>query len=52
MSMLRWLGYEVESISSGEKAIEYLRKARDTFQEMGVDYWLRRTQKALVSLRA
>jgi hypothetical protein len=30
-----------------EKALEYLKKVQGMFQEMGMDYWLRRTQEVL-----
>ena len=30
-----------------EKAVETFKKAEGAFQEMGMQYWLRRTQEAL-----
>jgi len=30
-----------------EKAPEYLKKVEAAFQEIGMDYWLRRTQEVL-----
>ncbi|GAG25692.1 unnamed protein product, partial [marine sediment metagenome] len=30
-----------------EKALETLKKADGMFREMGMDYWLRRTQEVL-----
>jgi tetratricopeptide (TPR) repeat protein len=35
-----------------EKALETLKKAQGMFQEMGMDYWLSRTEKALEKLKA
>ena len=35
-----------------EKALETLKKAQGMFQEMGMDYWLSRTEKALEGLKA
>lgn len=39
-------------IDSGQKAkaLEKLRKAQKMFREMGMDYWLARTQKVLARL--
>jgi len=34
-----------------EKALETLKKAEDAFQEMGMDYWLRRTQEVLETVQ-
>ena len=33
-----------------DEALETLTKAQEMFQEMGMDYWLRRTQEALERL--
>jgi tetratricopeptide (TPR) repeat protein len=35
-----------------ENALENLKKAKVMFQDMGIDYWLRRTQKALEKLQS
>ena len=34
-------------VGQREKALENLKKAKGMFQEMGMDYWLRRTQEVL-----
>jgi hypothetical protein len=33
-----------------EEAMEYLKKAKRMFQEMGMDYWLAKTQEVLARL--
>jgi hypothetical protein len=33
-----------------EKALEHLKKAEERFQEMGMDYWLAKTQEVLERL--
>lgn len=39
---------ELYSISGQrDKALEYLKKAEENFQDMGMDYWLGKTQKVL-----
>ena len=35
-----------------EKALASLKRARQMCQEMGMDYWLARTEKALEKLKA
>jgi len=42
-----YLGELYADMGQREKAIETLKKAEGAFQEMGMDYWLRRTQEAL-----
>lgn len=37
-------------IGQKEKALEYLKKAESMAKEMNMDYWLKRTQKALDKL--
>jgi len=37
-------------IGQREKALETLKKATGMFQEMGMDYWLHRTQEVLERL--
>jgi hypothetical protein len=34
-----------------DKALESLRKAEAEFEDMGMDYWLRRTREALASIQ-
>jgi len=34
-------------VGQREKALENLKKAKGMFQEMRMDYWLRRTQEVL-----
>jgi tetratricopeptide (TPR) repeat protein len=41
------LGEFYADTGQGEKALEALKKAESAFQEMGMDYWLRRTQEVL-----
>jgi tetratricopeptide (TPR) repeat protein len=45
-----YLGELYAETGNREKALEYLNKASGMFQEMGMDYWLRRTQKVLSEL--
>jgi len=45
-----YLGELYADTSQREKAIETLKKAEGMFQEMGMDYWLRRTQDVLERL--
>jgi class 3 adenylate cyclase/tetratricopeptide (TPR) repeat protein len=42
-----YLGELYADTGQKEKALETLKKAQDAFQEMGMDYWLRRTQEVL-----
>jgi len=42
-----YLGELYIDTGQGEKALETLKKAEGMFQEMGMDYWLRRTQEVL-----
>ncbi len=37
----------IADIGQKEKALETLKKAEAAFQEIGMDYWLRRTQEVL-----
>jgi class 3 adenylate cyclase/tetratricopeptide (TPR) repeat protein len=46
------LGELYADSGQNEKALEYLEKARDMFQEMGMDYFLRQTQGLLETLEA
>ena len=46
-----YLGDLYADIGQGDKALENLRKAEAMFQEMGMDYWLRRTQSVLDRLQ-
>jgi len=46
-----FLGELYADMGQGEKALECLKKAETMFQEMGMDYWLRRTQSALERLK-
>lgn len=39
-----------QSAGQKEKALETLKTAEAAFQEMGMDYWLRRTQEVLEKL--
>jgi len=41
------LGELYADVGQREKALETLKKAEGAFQEMGMDYWLRRTQEVL-----
>jgi len=45
-----YLGELYGDMGQREKALETLKKAEDAFQEMGMDYWLRRTQTVLAVL--
>jgi class 3 adenylate cyclase/tetratricopeptide (TPR) repeat protein len=47
-----YLGELYADTGQKEKALEALNKAREMFQEMGMDYWLARTEKALEKLKA
>jgi len=42
-----YLGELYADTRQTEKALEYLKKAEGMFQEMGIDYWLCRTQEVL-----
>ena len=46
-----YLGELYADTGQREKALETLKKAEAEFQEMGTDYWLRRTQSVLERLR-
>ena len=46
-----FLGELHADMGQREKALETLQKARGMLQEMGMDYWLARTEKALQKLR-
>jgi hypothetical protein len=35
-----------------EEAVTHMHKARDMYHEMGMDYWLRRTQEVLERVKA
>ena len=41
------LGELYGDMGQAKKALETLKKAEGMFQEMGIDYWLRRTQEVL-----
>jgi class 3 adenylate cyclase/tetratricopeptide (TPR) repeat protein len=45
-----FLGEIYADTGKKEKALEILKKAESEFQEMGMDYWLRRTQEVLESV--
>jgi len=47
-----YLGELYADTGQGDKALENLRKAEAMFQEMGMDYWLRRTQGVLDGLQS
>jgi tetratricopeptide (TPR) repeat protein len=42
-----YLGELYADMGQREKALETLKKAEGMFQEMGMDYWLHRTQEVL-----
>ena len=42
-----YLGELYADTGQKEKALEYLKKAEAEFRDMGMDYWLRRTQEVL-----
>ena len=42
-----YLGELYADAGRKEKALKALRKAKRMFKEMGMDYWLARTEKAL-----
>jgi len=42
-----YLGDLYADTGQNEKALETLKKAEGMMQEMGMDYWLRRTQEVL-----
>jgi hypothetical protein len=44
------LGALYANTGQTEKALESLKKAESMMQEMGMDYWLRRTQEVLESV--
>jgi len=46
-----FLGELYADTGQREKALENLKKAEGMFQEMGMDYWLRRTQEVLSRLQ-
>jgi hypothetical protein len=45
-----YLGELFTYANEREKALEILKRAEKAFQEMGMDYWLARTKKALASV--
>ena len=45
-----WLGELYLNTGENEKAMENLKKAEGMFREMGVDYWLARTEDVLGSV--
>jgi tetratricopeptide (TPR) repeat protein len=45
-----YLGELFTYANEREKALEILKRAEKAFQEMGMDYWLSRTQKVLASI--
>ena len=45
-----YLGETYAMASQKDKAVASLKKAREMCQEMGIDYWLARTEKALEGL--
>ena len=45
-----YLGELYADMGQREKALETLNKAETAFRNMGMDYWLRRTQDALAKL--
>jgi class 3 adenylate cyclase/tetratricopeptide (TPR) repeat protein len=45
------LGEPYADAGQTEKALETLKKAEAAFQEMGMDYWLRRTQEVLARIQ-
>jgi class 3 adenylate cyclase/tetratricopeptide (TPR) repeat protein len=47
-----FLGELYVDMGQGEKALVTIQKARAMFQEMGMDYWMARTQKAMDNLKA
>ena len=47
-----YLGELYADIGQGDKALENLRKAEAMFQDVGMDYWLRRTQSVLYGLQS
>ena len=42
-----FLGELYADTGQREKALEYLKKAQGMFREMGMDYWLGKTQEVL-----
>ena len=46
-----FLGQLYADVGKREKAVESLKKAETEFSEMGMDYWLRRTQEVLEKLQ-
>jgi tetratricopeptide (TPR) repeat protein len=47
-----YLGELYADMGQKEKAMEILKKAEGMMQEMGMDYWLRRTQEVLERVEA
>ena len=47
-----YLGELYADMGQKEKALETLKKAEGAFRKMGMDYWLRRTQKILGKLKS
>jgi tetratricopeptide (TPR) repeat protein len=47
-----YLGEIFADVGQNEKALENLRKAEAEFREMGMPYWLRRTQEVLASVES
>jgi len=45
-----FLGELYADIGQKDLALENLKKAESMFQEMGMDYWLRKTQEVLERL--
>jgi hypothetical protein len=46
-----YLGETYAIVGQKEKALASLKKAREMGQDMGMDYWLARTEKALEKLQ-
>ena len=46
-----FLGELYADTGQKEKAMENLKKAEDNFREMGMDYWLNKTQEVLDKLK-
>ena len=48
----QYLGELYAHTGQREKALENLQKAEAMYEEMGMDYWLRKTQSALAKLQS
>ena len=46
-----YLGELYANTCQSEKALDFLEKAEGMFQDMGMDYWLRRTQEVLARVQ-